>query len=64
MTIQELQSILNKYPSNMEVVVRVESNVIPIGIKWSPCFVDIENNLCLFCDVDERPYCKELIERK
>jgi phage-related protein len=62
MTVKQMIELLNKCPSDMPVCVRYESNIIEI--ENDSLFIDNDDRLCLFCDVDEKFYLKRYLEFK
>lgn len=64
MTVKELIKVLKKCPQNAQVYVHYESSDIDIGIYYSPIFIDLDDNVCIFCDVDEKRFVKTYIAKQ
>lgn len=63
MTVKELIKVLQNAPQDAPVIVTYEDTDIPIGIKWSPIFINKNNEVCLFTDVDETKYVKKYLTK-
>ena len=58
MTVKNLINILKTCPQEANVIIRAESEIQDIG---DTMFIDLYGDVCLFCDVDEKPYVKKYI---
>ena len=64
MTVKELIKVLKKCPQNAQVYVYSESSDIDIGTNYSPVFIDLDDNVCIFCDIDEKRFVKTYIAKQ
>ena len=61
MTVKELIKVLKKCPQNAQIYVHYESENIDIGTNYSPVFIDLNDNVCIFCDIDEKRFLKTYV---
>ena len=61
MTVKELIEVLQSAPQGARVIIEYEDTDIPIGISWAPIFINKNDEVCLFMDVDETKYIKKIL---
>lgn len=64
MTVKELIEVLKKCPQNAQIYAQYESSDIDIGTNYSPIFIDLDDNVCIFCDVDEKRFVKTYVTKR
>lgn len=63
MTVKELINTLQKCPQNARVYVWYESTDIDIGADDCPVFIDLDDDVCIFCDIDEKNFLKTYVTK-